>query len=192
MNYRLLQSSDFNKGFLELLSQLTTVGNISKNMFLNKLKNISKNSLHKIFVLEKDNKIISCATLFIEDKFIHSCGKVGHVEDVVVHSGYRGIQLGKKIIDFLSQEAEKMGCYKILLDCSDKNVSFYEKCLYEYKGAYMAKYLTPELINLDQTSTFLGTVVDFVKTNKEVIAVSAGLTLGFYLGYKYFEYKNVK
>lgn len=186
MNYRLLESSDFNKGFLELLSQLTTIGDISKDMFLNKLKNISKNSLHKIFVLEKDNKIISCATLLIEDKFIHSCGRVAHIEDVVVHSGYRGMQLGKKIINFLSEEAEKMGCYKILLDCSEKNIKFYEKCLYEHKGAYMAKYLTSPMIGCKlPIDSIFANVVDFIKSNKEIIILSVGLTFGFYLGYKY-------
>jgi len=185
MTYRLLQSSDFNKGFLELLGQLTTVGNISKDTFIKRLVNISKNSLHKIFVLEQDNKIISCATLIVENKFIHSCGRVAHVEDVVVHSGYRGMQLGKKIIDFLSQEAEKMGCYKIILDCAEKNIKFYEKCLYEYKGAYMAKYLTPAVISSEISSTLF----DIVNQNKKIIAISAGISLLCYLSYKY---KNSK
>jgi len=180
MTYRLLQSSDFNKGFLELLSQLTTVGDITIENFAKKLLDISKNPLHKIFVLEHENKIISCATLLVEEKFIHSGSRVGHVEDVVVHSGYRGMQLGKKMIDFLSKQAEKMGCYKILLDCSEENVPFYQKCFYQHKGAYMAKYLTPTII-----PKVNNTVYNFVSKNITPIAFVAGVSLAFYLGYKY-------
>jgi len=143
MNYRLIKQGDLNKGFIELLSQLTTTGTVSKELFVNRIKTIMKNPNHRVYVLERANKIISCATLFIEPKFIHSCGKVGHVEDVVVDAACRGQRLGKKIIDFLGQEAERLGCYKILLDCSEKNVRFYEKCSYELKGAYMARYLKP-------------------------------------------------
>ena len=183
MTYRLLQSSDFNKGFLELLGQLTTVGDISKEAFIKRLAEISKNSLHKIFVLERDNKIISCATLIVENKFIHSCGRVGHVEDVVVHSGYRSMQLGKIMINYLSKEAEKMGCYKIILDCADKNIEFYKKCLYEYKGAHMARYLNPVIVNPKTTSTMWGSLYGFVSENRNVIAITAGVSLLCYLAY---------
>jgi GNAT superfamily N-acetyltransferase len=42
------------------------------------------------------NKIIATATLLVELKFIRSCGKCGHIEDVVVDSTYRGLRLGKR------------------------------------------------------------------------------------------------
>ncbi len=141
--YRLLNKNDFNKGFLELLKQLTEVGKINKKEFYNKIKKIALNKHHKVYVLEQNNRIVSCATLLIEPKFVHNLGYVGHIEDVVVAHTHRGQQLGIKIIDFLTHKAENSGCYKIILDCSDKNVGFYEKCLYERKGAYMARYLDP-------------------------------------------------
>ena len=52
----------------------------------------------------------------------------------------RGYGLGKKMIEHLSDESKKIGCYKTILDCSDENVGFYEKCGYKRKGAQMAKY----------------------------------------------------
>ncbi|KAM7523879.1 hypothetical protein LguiA_013781 [Lonicera macranthoides] len=36
--------------------------------------------------------------VFIENKFLGNCGKVGHIEDVVVDSKARGIQLGTKVV----------------------------------------------------------------------------------------------
>ena len=43
---------------------------------------------------------------------------------------YRGYGLGKKMIELLSLYAKEQGCYKCILDCSDDNVGFYEKCDY--------------------------------------------------------------
>ena len=189
MNYRLIQQGDLNKGFIDLLSQLTTTGNVSKELFLNRIKDIIGNPNHRVYVLERANKIISCATLFVEPKFIHSCGKVGHVEDVVVDVACRGQKLGKKIIDFLGQEAERLGCYKILLDCSDKNVKFYEKCLYDRKGAYMARYLNPiqnkEIVPLYRQA--FNTVDEFCKKHyRKIVIVNIGVAI---IG-GYFLYKN--
>ena len=46
---------------------------------------------------DPDNqRIVGTGTLLIERKVIHSCGLVGHIEDVVVHSDYRGLSLGKR------------------------------------------------------------------------------------------------
>jgi len=82
-----LSLDDYSKGYLELLSQLTIVGEMSKERFEEFfLKN--KNDIYVVEDLEK-NKIIGTASLFIEQKFIHGGGKVGHLEDVVVDVGGR-------------------------------------------------------------------------------------------------------
>lgn len=71
--------------------------------------------------------VIAAATLFIERKFLHNCGLVGHVEDVVVNKTYRGRRLGLRIIEQLKTWAKEAGCYKIILDCAAHNVAFYSK-----------------------------------------------------------------
>ncbi|GJX42620.1 glucosamine 6-phosphate N-acetyltransferase [Tanacetum coccineum] len=58
------------------------------------------------------SKIVATGSVFIEKKFVRSCGKAGHIEDVVVDSSARGMQLGKKVIGFLADHARSMGCYK--------------------------------------------------------------------------------
>lgn len=141
MNYRLLHKTDFEKGFLKLLSQLTIVGDITKGEFIKRLDFINQNKNHNVYVLEQDTKIISCGTLLLEPKFIHKCGYVAHIEDIVVDKDCRGQKLGKKMINFLTNEARRIGCYKIILDCDDKNIGFYQKCDYSKKGAFMAIYL---------------------------------------------------
>ena len=33
-----------------------------------------------------------------------------------------------RLVDALIDASHAMGCYKVILDCAEKNVSFYEKC----------------------------------------------------------------
>tara|TARA_B100000768_G_C11038700_1_gene273264 strand:+ start:433 stop:573 length:141 start_codon:yes stop_codon:yes gene_type:complete len=41
----------------------------------------------------------------------------------------------------LTDMAIAAGCYKSILNCSEKNIGFYEKCGYKFKEVSMAKYL---------------------------------------------------
>lgn len=140
---RKLEISDKSKGFIELLQQLTVCDSVSDQEFQNRFQELSSyGDDHLICVIEDDRsgKIIATGSVFIEKKFIRNCGKVGHIEDVVVDSSTRGMQLGKKIIGVLTDHARSMGCYKVILDCSSKNRAFYEKCGFEQKDFEMAKY----------------------------------------------------
>ena len=44
------------------------------------------------------------------------------------------------MIRALTRVAERLGCYKVILDCSEKNQPFYEKCGMTRKEVQMAKY----------------------------------------------------
>ena len=86
-------------------------------------------------------RVIAAATLFVERKFIRGCSRCGHIEDVVVDSTYRGLRLGKRVIEALVAAARELGCYKVILDCSEANVPFYEKCGLTRKEVQMVAYL---------------------------------------------------
>lgn len=68
-------------------------------------------------------------------------GKIAHIEDIVVSQFYRGKGLGKKIIEFLTDNAKNNDCYKISLSCNTNNIIFYEKCGFVSNGNTMAKIL---------------------------------------------------
>eukprot|EP00955_Chlamydomonas_euryale_P005494 58503-Chlamydomonas_euryale.AAC.1 len=194
-----LEEGDFHKGYLELLSQLTTVGSVTEEQFcgappacilsnkpsqharrpstctcdlntcslltncvarLAEMKAVSQG--YKVLVIEelarvaaatsakylprimvaescgcvlstcttdiKERRIVGSATSAVEKKFIHACSQVGHIEDVVVDSNYRGQRLGQRLIEALTKASSHMGCYKVILDCAEENVPFYEKC----------------------------------------------------------------
>ena len=72
-------------------------------------------------------RIVASATLYIEYKFIHGAALRGRIEDVVVDTDYRGMQLGKLLLECLIKVGEQLPCYKISLDCEPKMKPYYEK-----------------------------------------------------------------
>lgn len=145
---RRLNKNDYNRGIIELLGQLTSISKdkIPENKFDEYVNVLSNNDNHFTIVVEyvddtcKSTKIIGTATLLIEPKLIHDISRVGHIEDVVVDSNYRSHGIGKLMLDHLRNKAEVMDCYKVILDCDEKNVGFYTKCGFKQKGVEMAYY----------------------------------------------------
>jgi len=141
--FRLLNSEDYNSNYINILSQLSTIDKQSIyqeewNSFISNL-----NDYHQIIVLVDSctNNIIGTGTLIIENKIIHNMGKVAHIEDIVTDESVRGSGFGKMIIDYLVNVSKKFNVYKIILDCSESNIQFYEKCGFAKKGVQMAIYL---------------------------------------------------
>jgi len=141
---RRLEASDYAKGFLELLEQLSASGHIvTEEQFLDRLREVEDlGSDHLISVIEDadSGRIVATGSVFLEKKFLRACGKVGHVEDVVVDSSVRGKRLGQKMVRFLTDYAKVAGCYKVILDCSVKNKGFYQKCGFNENNVQMALY----------------------------------------------------
>ena len=124
---RSLCLEDYDRGYLTLLSQLTSVGEISREQWESRWHEMREsNNTYYVIVLEDRSlgKVVGAATMVRERKFIHSCGSVGRLEDVVVSDQYRGKQLGKLLVVTASLLAVKLGCYKVGLKTQ---ISFYFK-----------------------------------------------------------------
>ncbi|KAL6951427.1 hypothetical protein ACO0OE_000662 [Hanseniaspora uvarum] len=122
------------------LSCLTTVGELSDTTFTEVIEHwVSNENIYKPIMIidsEKD-ECIAIGTLLIETKIIHDGGKVGHIEDIAVNDDYQGKGLGKLLIQFLRNNAVYEDCYKVILDCDEKNVEFYNKCDFNRCGVEM-------------------------------------------------------
>lgn len=142
LEQRELQVADFDKEFLPLLDQLSDVGHIDKTFFREHLQKLHADELQLMLVVEDLalKRICASGTVVVEPKFIHSAGFVGHLEDLVVDSGLRGKGIGRRVTDQLKAFARSKGCYKIILDCAEANVPFYEKCGFKRKGACLSSY----------------------------------------------------
>lgn len=124
---RELEEKDLFNGFLESLDSLRKASDLSPKKAKEIFKKIKSDKNYKIYVAVLDSKVVGTTTLFIEQKFIHDGGKVGHIEDVAVIKEYQGKGIGQKVVKALLEYAKKEGCYKTILDCTDDLVSFYEK-----------------------------------------------------------------
>ena len=143
---RRLEPTDYDKGFVDLLKQLTVAPKMSKKKFVKRWHQM-RDGPEFCYVLENDakTKIIATATLVVERKFGRNLGLSGHVEDVVVDENFRDSGLGKVMIDAMSIISRNhVKCYKTILDCSADNVQFYEKCGFGAKEIQMAKYYTDD------------------------------------------------
>ena len=59
---------------------------------------------------------------------LHYGSKVGHIEDVVVANQTRDKGIGRALVEKCIEFCKTDGCYKVILDCSNKNVPFYKEC----------------------------------------------------------------
>jgi len=143
---RPLHIGDFDRGYVQLLNQLTDAGVVTREAWQSRFREMqAAKDVYYVAVLEQiaTQRVVAAATLFVEKKVVHGCAKAGHIEDVVVDSSLRGKQLGKRIIDLLLGVGRTTGCYKVILDCSEKNVPFYAKCGFTRKEVQMAHYINP-------------------------------------------------
>lgn len=142
--FRRLEVSDYSNNYLETLKALTSVGNISEDQYKHLFEEWSR--LPEIYnphvITNPAGKVVATGMLLIERKLIHECGSVGHVEDISVAPSEQGKKLGLSMVSRLTELAEKKGCYKVILDCSEHNVRFYEKCGYIKGGTEMVKRFT--------------------------------------------------
>jgi glucosamine-phosphate N-acetyltransferase len=139
---RLLEASDYHKGFFEVLSQLTSAQKPSECAFISRLSEMSKRSCETVYVVEHlpSHKIIGTISILIELKFIHNLSKVCHVEDFVIDVHYRNRHVGSTLLQMAIQYARDEQCYKLILDCADELMCFYEKFGFKKKANSMQLY----------------------------------------------------
>lgn len=125
--------------YLATLAVLTTVGDVTAAQFEQLLSHWAEHpSIYfPQVIVDANDTVVATGMLVVEQKLIHGCGKVGHVEDIAVAKSQQGKKLGNTLICHLSELARSHGCYKVLLDCLPANVGFYEKCGYKDLGVYM-------------------------------------------------------
>ncbi|ODV90785.1 hypothetical protein CANCADRAFT_110745 [Tortispora caseinolytica NRRL Y-17796] len=136
---RPIDKADF--GAVEVLRVLTTVGDVTREAFEKVYESwVSHKDTYYVLVIENDiGDIVSVGSLIVEKKLIHNCGSIGHIEDIAVAKSEQGKKLGLTLIKTLTSISERLGCYKTILDCSENNIGFYEKCGFQKTGAMMTR-----------------------------------------------------
>jgi len=114
--------------FFDTLSNLTEIGeDVYNKEFSQKILEKIKNAGNiRIFVAMKDSDIVGSITAIIEQKFIHNGGKICHIEDVVTRKGFEKLGIGSQLVEKVLELAKNEKCYKVILNCSEYNLKFYE------------------------------------------------------------------
>ena len=98
-------------------------------------KEIEKRSYAVKFSVEDEGKTVGTVRLYIMYNEVHT-EPFGFLEYVLVDENYRGKGLGKKLVDSVIEEAKKLGCYKLILTCSNKELyGWYKSFGFEERGS---------------------------------------------------------
>ncbi|KAF4585101.1 hypothetical protein EYR40_001937 [Pleurotus pulmonarius] len=143
LHIRPLASTDYRRGHLDVLRVLTVTpdpGQAAWETQFHAMRSAPHTYYPLVIVDKASDVIVAVGCVFIERKFLRGLGSVGHIEDIAVDKGQQGKKLGLRVIQALTYISENSGCYKTILNCSDDNIPFYQKCGFEKKENEMAKY----------------------------------------------------
>eukprot|EP00397_Hematodinium_sp_SG-2012_P061276 GEMP01080891.1.p1 GENE.GEMP01080891.1~~GEMP01080891.1.p1 ORF type:complete len:130 (+),score=20.94 GEMP01080891.1:392-781(+) len=109
------------------MANLTDTGDFSEAQF-QRAFDLRSNCVTQVVEHQPTSVIAASVTMVVEQKYLHGCACIGHIEDVVTHPQHRKQGLVKKILENLALVAQDKGCYKMILDCKAHNVPVYQKC----------------------------------------------------------------
>lgn len=145
MNFHItkLREEHFQKGFFETLDNLCQEDSpLNIQTAKDLLEEIDANKNQFVYVAEDETgNVVSSVTLVIDPKFHRNFCKWGHVENVVTRKGFEGNNLATALIKHVQKAAKGKGCTKVVLSCSDANVSFYERTGFVKSSNHMKMYL---------------------------------------------------
>lgn len=125
LTIRELRGSDPFEEFLDSLASLAEVRltpEQAKEVFRNRLR-----TGVRTYIALAQGRIVGTASLLVEQKFIHGGGCSGHLEDVAVHPDFQNHGVGAALVRHVIEQARKLRCYKVVLNCFDNLAGFYEK-----------------------------------------------------------------
>lgn len=107
------------------LCELRPTGN-RKDM-LNRAWQERDESRYRTVVAVIEGRVVGTATLVLERKLLGDGLRAGHIQEVAVLADHQGKGVGKALVEWCKNEARRMGCYKVMLECLPERVGFYER-----------------------------------------------------------------
>ncbi len=130
--------------YLRLLKQLSPQAALSDYTASYLIRCLQNQDTKDIYLAILDYKVVGTVSILYEAKANRPpsgqnniTAMIGHIEDVVVDEGHRRKGIGKSLIQFAIEKAKEINCYKIVLDCDEKNVAFYQACGLNLNGISM-------------------------------------------------------
>lgn len=106
----------------DFLALRNLMGQVSERIDLQEstLNNLLSSDESRLFVVRDDDRIIGCAVLCFYQAL---SGRKVSVEDVVVDCGYRGRHLGRRLMEYVIEEARKEAPVEIQLTSRPSRVA---------------------------------------------------------------------
>jgi glucosamine-phosphate N-acetyltransferase len=94
-----------------------------------------------IYILQDDfRNIVGLGTLLIESKIFKNFSKVGYIKDIIILKRKKNKGYGKFLVQYLINIAKNnFNVNKVILNCSEKYIKFYETCGFTKKNFQMIK-----------------------------------------------------
>ena len=132
-----ISKADYYNGYLEIMYEFSACS--KKEISCEDFQKYIDMEYVKIMVIYdnvNNKRIIGAGTIFKLDKLHNQ--PVAQIEDVIITEEYRKYGLGKRLIEKLVEIGlQEFNCYKVILNCLDKNIGFYEKCNFYISGQQM-------------------------------------------------------
>tara|TARA_R110002072_G_scaffold84065_6_gene190580 strand:- start:2422 stop:3474 length:1053 start_codon:yes stop_codon:yes gene_type:complete len=93
-----------------------------------------------VYVVSDNGKIIATITFILEMKLARCHKNALHIEDVMVHPNYRKQGIGSYLLFQSKVYARNHYCYKIILNCNESIIGFYESAGFSSKNIEMSLY----------------------------------------------------
>lgn len=135
---RPLASSDYARGFNEVLSCLVETPDLGEAAWLERFDAMvaANGTYFPIVIVSKStDRIVAMGSVVVELKFFRGLTRVGHVEDIVVNTKLHSKGLGKVIVSTVMKIAEAKGCSNIILNCSDEKKRELDHSIEAYQNA---------------------------------------------------------
>jgi glucosamine-phosphate N-acetyltransferase len=125
---RLAQNGDCLKGLVETLRTLSPV--YGDPFYIEGTVRIrAESGSHATYVAVdcESGSVVGTASVLMEWKLTYDGEPVAHIEDVAVRPEWQGQGIGSLLVEVCKNHARSKGCRKIVLDCDESRVGFYEK-----------------------------------------------------------------
>lgn len=128
--------------FLETLAALSNPGTMTVEHAKDVLAKMHAQDGHTFVAIDEESgNIIGTIKVVLEQKFLRNGSLASNIEDVATHVAHQGkgvwAALVRHAIDFVRSKK----AYKIVLDCHDEIMWFYEKLGFERKENCMKMYM---------------------------------------------------
>ena len=90
-------------------------------------RSICGNIFTFVSVCEFTGDILGTLTVIAERKLSHAGGLVCSIQDVAVNKLYNSVGVGSELVKFAVEFAKSLGAYKVVLQCNDALLGFYDR-----------------------------------------------------------------